>query len=232
MNEQLELIKLVADRLEKAGIPYMITGSAALDFYAQPRMTRDVDLVVELKPSDAPVLCKLFSPDFYLDETAVQQAARDHGMFNAIHNDWMIKVDFIIRKDSEYRRVEFGRRQSIPLGDGTKISVAAPEDLILSNQQGIEEVETMTDTSPEMEARYMAMWKNVPPAERLRMGCEMFSAAKELALAGLRHQLGDVDPGEIRRHLFKRLYGSDFAPAELEKIFQGMERMRLAAQQK
>jgi hypothetical protein len=30
----------------------MLTGSMAMNYYAQPRMTRDIDIVVELTPQD------------------------------------------------------------------------------------------------------------------------------------------------------------------------------------
>jgi hypothetical protein len=45
--DQLTVLKLVADRLDTAGIPYMVTGSIAASHYGRPRMTRDIDLVVE-----------------------------------------------------------------------------------------------------------------------------------------------------------------------------------------
>ena len=45
--EELELLKLVCQRLEEAGIAYMLTGSLAANFYAVPRMTRDIDIVIE-----------------------------------------------------------------------------------------------------------------------------------------------------------------------------------------
>ena len=48
MSEQLEVLKLVADRLEQAGMAYMISGSMALNYYAQPRLTRDIDIVIAL----------------------------------------------------------------------------------------------------------------------------------------------------------------------------------------
>lgn len=81
----------------------------------------------------------------------------------------------------------------------------------------------MTDTSPEIETIWLEMWKKVPPAERLRMGCEMFSAAKELAMAGIRKELGRDDPTEMRRRLFFRFYGSDFTPEESERILRNIE---------
>lgn len=82
----------------------------------------------------------------------------------------------------------------------------------------------MTDTSPEIETVWLELWKKVPPAERLRMGCEMFSTAKELAMAGIRKELGRDDPKEMRRRLFMRFYGSDFTPEESERILRHLEK--------
>ncbi|HEV8672743.1 MAG TPA: hypothetical protein VGX21_01745 [Methylomirabilota bacterium] len=49
MSEELEVLKSVARRLDDLGIPYMVTGSMATSYYAVPRMTRDIDIVVELR---------------------------------------------------------------------------------------------------------------------------------------------------------------------------------------
>lgn len=52
LSGQLDVFKLVAERLERAGIAYMVSSSMTLNYYAQPRLTRDIDLVVErLHPS-------------------------------------------------------------------------------------------------------------------------------------------------------------------------------------
>ena len=60
MNEQLNVLKLVATRLEKAGVAYMITGSVAANFYSVPRMTRDIDIVVEVKIGETDKVADLF----------------------------------------------------------------------------------------------------------------------------------------------------------------------------
>ncbi|MCD5416109.1 hypothetical protein LR032_03265 [Candidatus Bipolaricaulota bacterium] len=54
MNEQLEFIKQIAERLDAADIRYMLTGSMAMAIYAVPRMTRDIDLVIECHLEDSP----------------------------------------------------------------------------------------------------------------------------------------------------------------------------------
>jgi hypothetical protein len=48
VTEELEVLAIVTDRLEAAAIPDMVTGSFAANYYALPRMTRDIDIVVEL----------------------------------------------------------------------------------------------------------------------------------------------------------------------------------------
>ena len=47
MDEQFEFLRLIVQRLNAAGIPHMLTGSLALAGWARPRMTRDVDVVIE-----------------------------------------------------------------------------------------------------------------------------------------------------------------------------------------
>jgi hypothetical protein len=52
MATELDVLKLVSERLAAAEIPFMLTGSLALAYYATPRMTREVDLVVQLSQDD------------------------------------------------------------------------------------------------------------------------------------------------------------------------------------
>jgi len=60
MSEELDVLQEVTQRLAGAHISYMVTGSIAVSYYAVPRMTRDIDLVVELSSGDADRFCDLF----------------------------------------------------------------------------------------------------------------------------------------------------------------------------
>lgn len=57
-------------------------------------------------------------------------------MFNIIHNEWILKADFIIRKDTEYQVVEFARKNQNNI-ERNILSIVAPEDLILSKLEWI-----------------------------------------------------------------------------------------------
>jgi len=104
----------VARRLDGTGIAYMITGSTAANFYAVPRMTRDIDIVVELSGRDIGKFIRAFEKDHYLEPEAVREAVKNKGMFNLIHDQYIIKVDFVVRKDTPYRRREFSRKKRSP----------------------------------------------------------------------------------------------------------------------
>ncbi len=109
----------------------MLTGSWAMTLYGRGRMTRDIDLVVEVDQDDADKIVELFSSDCYVDRDAVRDAVKRRWMFNIIQQQYSIKADFVIRKDVEFRREEFKRRQSVDI-EGTQVWIATPEDLILS----------------------------------------------------------------------------------------------------
>lgn len=131
VSEELEVLKDVVERLERAGIAYMVTGSIAANFYAVPRMTRDIDIVIELGERDIGRFLPLFERDYYLEPKTVREAVKDRTMFNLIQNEYVVKVDFVVRKDNKYRRTEFARRKQITV-EGQTLYVVSPEDLILS----------------------------------------------------------------------------------------------------
>ena len=169
MDEQLEFLKLVTSRLDSVDIPYMMTGSMAMAIYSIPRMTRDIDLVVEIESVDIDKIVNLFSNDCYIDRDSVRQAVDTHSMFNIIHNEWVVKADFIIKKNEEYRREEFSRRQKIVIED-TTIFVVSVEDLILSkliwgkqSQSDLQlgDVRQMISTVSELDWEYMKIWATV-----------------------------------------------------------------------
>jgi hypothetical protein len=69
--------------------------------------------------------------DFYLEREAARESIERRTAFNIIHAQLVVKVDFVVRKDTEYRRTEFARRRRVSL-EGHPFLIVAPEDLIIS----------------------------------------------------------------------------------------------------
>lgn len=131
LKTELDILRDVSERLDSAGIAFMVTGSVAMNYYAQPRMTRDIDVVMALETSDAGKLVNLFSAEYYVDLQAVVRAITQRSVFNLIHQDSVIKVDGIVRKDEAYRVEEFARRKPVTIAD-FQTWIVSLEDLILS----------------------------------------------------------------------------------------------------
>lgn len=132
------LLQQVVTRLEQAAIPYMLTGSMAMSFYAAPRATQDIDLVIELLPTNFDAFLAAFPPDkFYIDPHDIQVQMNRKGMFNLIDLQTYSRIDGIVRNDSPYEQVKFERRQTKEM-EGSSYQVIAKEDLILAKLQWIQ----------------------------------------------------------------------------------------------
>lgn len=166
MIKELDLLKLVCNRLEKANITYMLTGSFAGNFYAVPRMTRDIDIVIKIDKPKIDKIFQIFKDDFYVDIDSITEAVKHRTMFNIIHNDSIFKIDFIICKNFTYRLTEFQRRQKINLNNDS-IWIVAPEDLIISkmdwakdslSDMQLKDVKNLLLTIQNLDYEYILKW--------------------------------------------------------------------------
>lgn len=163
---ELEILKLVCQSLEHANIPYMLTGSFAANFYAVPRMTRDIDIVIEILEPDMDKFLQAFEKDFYVDRNSIAEAVKYQRMFNIIHQNTVFKVDFIILKNSSYRHTEFQRKRQVSFNDA-QIWIVSPEDLIVSklfwakdslSEMQLKDVKNLLRTLKNLDTEYIQQW--------------------------------------------------------------------------
>ena len=106
---ELDVLQDVSARFDRAAIPFMLTGSLAMNYYATPRMTRDIDIVAELELVDVKRVVQLFEPDYYVSQDAVADAVRDRSSFNVIEQTSIVKVSVFPRKRDRFRETETAR---------------------------------------------------------------------------------------------------------------------------
>jgi hypothetical protein len=144
----------------------MVTGSVAVSLYGEPRMTRDVDLVVELESSDATRIVQMFESEFDCDADRIREAIERRSMFNLIHTAAVVKIDVIVRKAGAYRDEEFRRRRLTEI-DGVRMWVVTPEDLILSkldwartsrSEMQLRDVRNVIAAQPHLDWPYVETW--------------------------------------------------------------------------
>ena len=126
------LLAAAVGYLERAMVPYMVTGSVASSFHGEPRATRDLDIVIDPDPEGLGRLIReLEAAGLYVDAGVALAALDDRTQFNAIDSATGWKVDFIVRKDRPFSHEEFTRRTHASLL-GTPAWIASPEDCIIA----------------------------------------------------------------------------------------------------
>jgi len=127
-------IELFVTRLEAVGLSYMVTGSVASMVYGEPRLTLDVDVVLELQIDRAGAFLDAFPESaFYRPplEVVRVEAGRDaRGHFNLIHHATGMKADIYLAASDALHRWGLAHRRRLALGAGA-MWVAPPEYVII-----------------------------------------------------------------------------------------------------
>lgn len=161
-------LRRIVTLLEQLRIPYMLTGSIAAAYYAEPRATRDLDLVIGVSPAEIEhLLERLDTEGFYVSHEAAREALERPGQFNAVDPDSGWKVDWIVRKDRPFSRSEFDRRRPVHLAD-LDVPLVTAEDLIVAKlewaQKGSSELQLrdvvaiLLQHTAELDRAYIERW--------------------------------------------------------------------------
>ena len=128
------LFRIFISRINKLSIPYMITGAVASIIYGEPRLTNDIDLVIDLKPADVAPFANSFPiEEFYCPPSEVikleiSRSVRGH--FNLIHHETAFRADIYSAGQDELHHWGLGNRKLIEV-EGEKFWLAAVEYVIL-----------------------------------------------------------------------------------------------------
>lgn len=107
----------------------------------------------------------IFDSNYYVHKPSILEEIQRRGVFNVIDNRSGYKVDFVIRKNNAFRRLEFERRKrSNVLGfDAWIVSL---EDLILSkiiwiqdfqSDKQINDIKSLLE-NPQLNNEYIRKW--------------------------------------------------------------------------
>ena len=121
-------------RLNDLPVNYMVTGSVGAMIYGEPRLTHDLDVVVDLHEDESERFSSAFEKDaFYVPpleviQTELSRSSRGH--VNIISFISGYKLDVYFPGSDQLIRWGLEKTESIPYNDST-IRVAPPEYVIL-----------------------------------------------------------------------------------------------------
>jgi hypothetical protein len=120
------LARLLADQLERAGIPYAVGGALALAVWGFPRATNDVDLDIFVAPENLdPVFDALIAAGCDVERLAARESASERGDFKVrLHG---MRIDVFVPSIPLYESA--ARRIREALLEGRPAWFLSPEDL-------------------------------------------------------------------------------------------------------
>jgi hypothetical protein len=124
----------VVEVLASLDIPYMVVGGFAAIFYGEPRLTIDVDIIVDIKSSHVrPFVAAFPVPDYYVSEKAIRDSLQRRYPFNVIQPRTGAKVDLVPLSRDPFTRAAFERRQEIEYdAAGHSAAFISPEDIVVA----------------------------------------------------------------------------------------------------
>ncbi len=129
---QDEFLRMAVKVFEELGVPCMLVGAIASTYYGEPRFTKDIDIVAELRPGDIETLCREFpDPDFRMDPEAARRAVQSRGQFNIIHGASGNKLDVLLPPDTLWGGEQIRRRRRMPILPNVEGYVAGADDVIV-----------------------------------------------------------------------------------------------------
>ena len=155
----IELIETFIRPLIATGLPYAVTGSVAAMAYGEPRLTNDIDLVLEIRQTDIARFIAAFPErDFYLPPSeviATEIARGTRGHLNIISQHSLLKADvYLVSGDP----LHYWAMQNVKILDieGLPVAFTPPEYLIIrklefhregGSQKHLRDIAAMLDES-------------------------------------------------------------------------------------
>ena len=124
----------VIEVLERLEIPYMVVGGFAVIFFGEPRLTIDVDLVVDMRPEHVQPFVEAFPiPDYYVSPEGIRDSLRCRYPFNVIQPHTGAKVDVVPLPLDPCTRAAFQRRQRLVYDEaGRAAAFISVEDVVIA----------------------------------------------------------------------------------------------------
>jgi hypothetical protein len=116
-------------------------GGFAAILYGQPRLTLDVDIVVDIRAEHvAPLAAAFPMPEYYADEEAIRDALRRCRPFNVIHPSTGAKLDLVPLTDDAPTQGAFSRRERTTYDTaGHSATFISAEDIVLAKLNAFRE---------------------------------------------------------------------------------------------
>ncbi|HEX5223137.1 MAG TPA: hypothetical protein VFZ59_26500 [Verrucomicrobiae bacterium] len=131
MTPALEIGGRVIAALNAANIPHVLVGAFARNYYAEPRSTKDADIVVSIAPGGLKAFMAALGPDIFLDEQMSFETNTGTLRNVLAHRESGFTVELFYLSDDAHDQERFQRRRPTTF-NGQRTSVLTAEDYVVT----------------------------------------------------------------------------------------------------
>ncbi len=132
--QELNLFKIFTSKLTELNLGYFITGSVASIVYGEPRLTHDIDIVLEISAINLVEFINAFPGEqFYIPPVEIiknEINRSERGHFNIIHSESGFKADIFLLGNDKFQKWALENKKQITFED-TILYIAPPEYVII-----------------------------------------------------------------------------------------------------
>jgi predicted nucleotidyltransferase len=156
------LLEKLARALDERSIAYMVIGGQAVLLYAEPRLTRDIDITLGLSAARLPTLLEIITVlGLKVRVQSAEDFVRQTMVLPCEEAASSIRIDFIF-STSPYEAVALSRVRRVKIG-GSEVRYASVEDLIIhklvaARPRDIEDVRSVLLRNPGYDRAYVQRW--------------------------------------------------------------------------
>ena len=121
----------VVKALEECGIPFLLSGSFASNYYGIPRSTRDADFVLQSQRAVGPDFAQQLGEDFILEPQLSFET--NTGTFRQVLRlkKKTFKVELFLLSQDPHDQARFSRRREVQLFE-RRVWLPSPEDVVIT----------------------------------------------------------------------------------------------------
>ncbi len=117
--------------MNKTKVNYMIIGGLAVIKWGRPRLTQDIDIIIQINNMEIESFAKILSSEkFEVQASEIQQALKENSHISIFFPDDILRIDLKGIYSHLDQRSFINRKKTIIFGVNTWIE--APEDLIIA----------------------------------------------------------------------------------------------------
>lgn len=126
-----EATTAMIDALETSGIPHMLVGSLASNFYSVPRATQDADFVLQVASGRIQEVVERLGPPFRLDRQMSFELVTATTRWLVLLAGTSFSFDLFLLSDDPHDQERFRRRRRVQIL-GRQVAIPTVEDMIVT----------------------------------------------------------------------------------------------------